>query len=71
MQKSLFNLARDCYGGILESRMVARMDDLNRDLTDEETKEECKDLLDTVDYSGRESRDIAQTKKACRYILSK
>ena len=67
MAKSLFDRARDIQGGILESRMVARMETEGRELTDKETKEECKYLLETVDYSGRD--DVGAIKKACRYIL--
>lgn len=67
--KSLFNRARDIQDGVLESRMVARMDDLNRDLTDEETIEECKYLLDTIEYSGNERQTISSIKKACKYII--
>ena len=70
-KKSLFNTARDCYGGALESRMVARMETEGRDLTDEETKAEVEYILETIDYSGREPKDIAQVKKACKYVLKK
>ena len=51
--ESLFNIARDCYGGILESRMVARKETEGRDLTDEETKSEVEYVLDTVDGGFR------------------
>lgn len=68
---TLFNIARDCYGGALEARMVARMETEGRDLTNEETKSEVEYVLETIDYSGREPKDIAQVKKACKYVLKK
>ena len=69
--KSLFNRARDIQGGVLESRMVARMETEGRELTDSETKAECEYLLDTIDCSGYDKKEISAIKKACRYILSK
>lgn len=69
--ESLFNIARDCYGGVLEGRMIARKETEGRDLTDEETKSEVEYVLDTIDYSGREPKNIAQIKKACKYVLKK
>ena len=69
--KSLFNRARDIQGGILESRMVARMETEHRELTDDETKAECEYLLETIDYSGYEKEYVSAIKKACRYILSR
>ena len=69
--KSLFNRARDIQGGVLESRMVARMETEGRDLTDEETREECEYLLDTIDFSGYDRKEISAIKRACRYILNK
>ena len=67
--KSLFNRARDIQGGALESRMVARMETENRELTDKETIAECEYLLETIDYSGYDRKEISEIKKACRYIL--
>lgn len=69
MKKSLFNRARDIQNGILESRMVARMETEHRELTDEETRNECKYLLETIDYSGYEQSEISNIKRACKYIL--
>ena len=71
MNKSLFNRARDIQGGILEGRMVARKETEGRDLTDEETKNECQYLLETIDYAGYEREETAAIKRACRYILNK
>jgi len=70
-EKTLFELGRDCYGGILEARFVARMETEGRNLTDAETVAECEYILDTVDYSGRDGREISQIKRACRYLLKK
>lgn len=70
MKKSLFNKARDIQGGILESRMVARMETEHRPLTDEETKDECKYLLEIIDYAGYSRRETLNIKKACKYILT-
>lgn len=67
--KTLYRRARDIQEGILESRMVARADDLNRDLTDEEVISECEYLLDTIEYSGYDRKYITSIKKACKYIL--
>ena len=69
--KSLFDRARDIQGGVLESRMVSRMETEGRELTDEETRSECEYLLETIDYSGYEQKYISAIKKACRYILSR
>lgn len=70
-RKSLFNCALDCFGGALESRMVARSDDMNRDLTDEETVKECKYILETIDFAGYEDYEVREIKKACKYIINK
>lgn len=69
MKKSLFNRARDIQEGVLESRMAARMETEGRELTDSETRSECKYLLETIDYSGYERKEILAIKKACKYIL--
>ena len=71
MGKTLFNRARDIQGGVLESRMVARMETEGRELTDQETKEECEYLLETVDFSGYDKKYTSAIKRACRYILRK
>lgn len=70
MKKSLFNRARDIQKGILESRMVSRMETEHRELTDEETKDECRYLLETIDYSGHDRYTISSIKRACKYILN-
>ena len=70
-RKSLFNCACDCFGGTLECRMVARSDDMNRDLTDEETAEECMYILETIDFAGYEDSEVREIKKACKYIIKK
>ena len=67
--KSLYQRARDIQKGILEYKMVARADDLNRDLTDEEVISECEYLLDTIEYSGYDEKYISSIKRACKYIL--
>ncbi len=69
MKKSLFDRSRDIFGGVLESRMVARMETEGRALSDDETVAECQYILETVDYSGRERSEIAKIKRACKYIL--
>lgn len=71
MAKSLFNRAIDIQHGILESRLIARMETEHRELTDEETKDECKYLLETIDYSGYDNKYISEIKRACKYILSR
>lgn len=48
--KSLFERARNYRHGVLETRLVARADDLNRPLTDEEVYEELKYQLDDLSY---------------------
>ena len=67
--KTLYERARDIQGGVLESRMVARKETEGRDLTDEETRAECEYLLETIDYSGYDRKEISDIKRACRYIL--
>ena len=69
--KALFDTARDIYDGILESRMVARMETVHRPLTDKETKEECEYLLDIIDYAGYDRQTTSNIKRACKYILKR
>lgn len=73
MKKSLCNTARDICHGVLERRIVARMDDLNRDLTDEETVEECEYMLEQFypEFTGYDTEYCSEVRKACRYILKK
>ncbi len=65
----LFDRARDIQGGVLESRMVARMETENRKLTDEETIRECKHILETIEYAGYEKEEVSKLKRACKYII--
>ena len=71
MATSLFNTARDICHGVLESRMVARMETEGRALTDYETAKECEYLLETIDYSGYDRDEIANIKRACRHIIKR
>lgn len=70
-KKSLFERARDLRGGVLESRMVARMETEGRPLTDDETKTECAYILETIDHAGYDRVETAAIKAACRYILTR
>lgn len=67
MKKSLFNRARDIRKGVLESRMVARMETEGRELTDSETINELEYLAETIPYSGND--DSKEMMKAIRYLL--
>ena len=69
MKKLLFDRARDIQDGILESRMVARMETEHRPLTDKETISECEYILDIIDYAGYDRKYTADIKRACKYIL--
>lgn len=71
MAKTLCQRARDIRGGVLESRIVARMDDLNRELTDREVIAECEYLRDTFQYSGYEDEYIKEVMGAVNYILKR
>lgn len=67
MSKTLFDRARDIRGGVLESRLVARMETEDRPLTDEETVKELEYLIETIPYSGcGNEREIVS---ACKYLL--
>lgn len=68
MKKSLFQRALSVRNGVLESRLVARSDDLNRDLTDSETIEELKYLKETLPYSGH---DVKEHIIAINYLLNR
>ena len=70
MKKTLFNKARDAAGGILESRMVARMETEGRSLTDAETREELQYLLETIPYAGWDKESEKKALQACRRLLS-
>lgn len=69
MKKTLFERARSVRGGVLESRMVARMETEHRPLTDEETRSELKYLVETIPYAGLEPEDEREIAKACKYLL--
>lgn len=66
--KTLFNRARDIRNGVLESRMMARFDNLNRELTDEETIKELEYLKETLLCSPEDTREEI---KAINYLLKK
>lgn len=67
--KTLFNRARDIKGGVLESRMVARMETEGRELTDIETIAELKYLKETLPYAGID--DLKEKMYAINYLLKK
>lgn len=69
MAKTLFNKARDAAGGILESRMVARMETEGRELTDEETSKELRYILDMAPCAGWEPEYERKVVNACRRLL--
>lgn len=69
-KKTLFEKARDIRHGALESRMVARMETEGRPLTDEETLNEVKYLLETIPFAGLEKEDERNIIAACRYIIN-
>lgn len=71
MAKSLFNRARDIKHGVLESRMVARMETEGRPLTDDETIKELKYLKETLPHAGYELEDIKETMQAINYLLKR
>lgn len=68
--KTLFEKARDIRKGALESRMVARMETEGRPLTDAETLNEVKYLLETIPFAGLEKEDERNIIAACRYIIN-
>ena len=51
---------------LLHSRFVAREEDLNHRLTDDEVKAEAKYLLETIPYAG--AFEGAELKKAIRQL---
>lgn len=66
--KSLFDRARDIRGGVLESRLVSRMETEGRKLTDEETAQELEYLAETIPYAGYDKEDINNIMTAIRYL---
>lgn len=53
----------------LHSRFVARAEDLNRDLTDEETIEEIKYHLETLPFKGLEPEDERRIRRQLKALL--
>ena len=68
MKKTLFNRARDIKHGVLESRMVARMEAENRELTDEETINELEYLTETIPCAGLDTKEKNDIMAAIRYL---
>lgn len=69
--KTLFERACNIRKGVLESRMVARMETEGRPLTDDETISELKYLKETIPYAGLESVDQNNIMSAINYLLKK
>ena len=69
--KTLFQRAREMRGGILESRLVARMETEGRELTDKEVISEMKYLRDTFRYSGYDDETIRDVLSVANYIIKK
>ena len=53
----------------LASRFIARADDLNRPLTDEETKAELKYQLEDLPFKGLEKTEEKQATKELKALL--
>lgn len=66
--KTLFDRARNIRHGILESRLVARMETEGRPLTNEETVNELEYLAETIPYAGLEREDKNNIMAAIRYL---
>lgn len=66
--KTLFNRARNIRHGVLESRLVARMETKGRELTDEETAQELEYLAETIPYAGYDKEDVNNIMTAIRYL---
>lgn len=69
--KTLFQRAREMRGGILESRLVARMETEGRELTDKEVISEMEYLRDTFRYSGYDDETIKNVLSVANYIIKK
>lgn len=65
-KKSLFERALNTD---LHSRFIARAEDLNRDLTDEETVAEIKYHLETLPYKGLEPEDERRIRRQLKALL--
>lgn len=66
--KTLFKRAREIRHGVLESRLVARMETKGRELTDEETVQELEYFAETIPYAGLEKEDRNNMMAAIRYL---
>ena len=66
MSQTLFHRA---LRTTMHARFVARADDLNRELTDEETVEEAKYLLDTIPYAGLEEKELKKALRELRALV--
>lgn len=66
--KTLFNRARNIRHGVLESRLVARMETKGRELTDEETAQELVYLAETIPYAGYDKEYVNNIMTAIRYL---
>ena len=66
--KTLFDRARNIRHGVLESRLVSRMETEGRKLTDEETAQELEYLSETIPYAGLENEDKNNILAAIRYL---
>lgn len=62
MKKTLYDRALD---SVLSSRFVARSDDLNRPLTDDEVRKEARYQLEDLPFKGLEPET---TRKAARQM---
>lgn len=69
--KTLFQRAREMRGGILESRLVARMETEGRELTDKEVIAEMEYLRDTFRFSGYDDKTIRDILSVVNYIIKK
>ena len=65
--KKKMTLRDRAFNTMLHSRFVAREDDLNRPLTDDEVRSEAKYLLETIPYGVF---DGAELRKAVRQLKS-
>lgn len=70
MKKSLFNIAVNIQGGILESRLLARTIN-GKELTDEETIKELEYQLYDLPTKGLEPEEERNMRKAIKYVLNK
>lgn len=53
----------------MHSRFIARAEDLGRSLTDEEVKKEAAYYLETLPYSGYDSKWIKKTIRQMKRLL--